>query len=250
MRLHEALFASLLALTGVSMVIGLGVDFFCLLYGVNSMAALHDRGMTDFLRVTTVDPLLLVTARVRLARLYAWRMFFVLAAVRCVLLAILAVAAVVALAAVIGTRYDARGTAFLLGAALGGMTSATVFMLREPYWRYHAMTAIGVQQAAEHPNPFSRFVWTVLAVVGFWVVQGVVLLMGGYAVGMGGAVLFAVLLSLREIDTPIISAVVFVVMLVGSLLPLLYLLVMRQIMLDYVPGRSLRRSAKRFLGWE
>lgn len=253
MRLVSAMFTSLLILIGASVVIGLLVDFFCVLYGMNSVSSLDDADMSDFLRVTAVNPLTLMAARLRLARLYAWRAFILLALMRMTLLAMLAGAVVVGLLA-LSTDADWHIDELLLavGAALGGMVTITVFLLREPYWRYHAMTAIGVQQAAEHLNPFRRAVFVVLAVIGFWMLQGMVLLMGGYAMGMGVAMLGAILMSLTDVYLPdvVIGGIVLVIMLVAALLPLAYLWIVRHVMMDYVPARSLTRSGRRFLGWD
>ena len=67
---------TLIVLTMLALGAGLVVDFFCLLYGVNSVRQLRDGDMLDFIRVTTVSPTALMRARVRLAQLYAWRAFF------------------------------------------------------------------------------------------------------------------------------------------------------------------------------
>jgi len=152
-----ALFTINMFLFLLTLLISLVIDFFCMLYGVNSIRQLNHDDTLEFIRVTTVSPTALMTARVRLARLYAWRPLFIFIGLRLLLGMLWLLSWFTALWQMVSAP-QLQEQPMTLGILLCVPIPAIIFLLREPYWRYLALTEIGVRVAARLENDFRT--WT------------------------------------------------------------------------------------------
>lgn len=231
----------LLLVTGVSLLAGVAVDAFCVYYGAYSVRALQRGVMLDLIRTTNVHAPTVMHARLRVARLYAWRPFFMLAVSRMVIVLlwglILAESLLEPLA--VGVSLSAAEQIQFRGVVMGLYLGASVFLLSEPFWRYRAMTAVGVLQAIRRADDTRLWFGAALQVIGFYLWQGAVIV-GGYLVAMFSLAFMdfgRVTAYLVPSDTALIP---FVSGMLAVLVPALYMLVVRQSQIRFASNDTLR----------
>ena len=211
-------------------------DGFYLMYGVNSLRSLFRSKMYDLLRISTISPAAIIATRLHVARLYAWRMFFVIFCVRVILVVLWLL---LACGRLIGTLASSNANIVETLIQSGFMTSAGIsaayFYIYEPYWRYQTVTAIGLRQAAQHRRMIGIVTWSALTIIGFWIFQIGAWLVGGYIIGIGSSIVFVPLINLLE-GTDFIGAMplMAVVAFLGGWSVLAFALLIRASQIDFV----------------
>lgn len=244
---------SLMLVTLVSLLSGVAVDVFCVYYGAQSVRALQRGVMLDLIRTTNAHAPTVMHARLAVARLYAWRPFFMLAASRLVVVLLWGVSIVIELLTPMPQAqgsFTAHQIAQLRGTTLGAYILVSVLLLAEPYWRYRAMTAVGVLQAIRRKSETRLWLSNVNRVLGFYLWQATVLV-GGYVVTMFAGVVLdfgRLTVYLSQSESLVIP---FVAGVLSPLVLLPYLLVIRQSQVGFASDDTLRdESYRMFQGYD
>lgn len=148
-------------------------DFACLLFTITGMTP-GQNVMWDMLRLTPSGMRLVVQSRYAIAQIRAWHIAIFVVAFRA---GIIATIVLYLLSGVPFPNVVTEGITLL--PALGVL--ALVYVV-EPLWRIQALIGIGLRESARQPGVTMNIVMGVLAVLRFWVVQFVLVML----LGIGG----------------------------------------------------------------
>ncbi|MEM6281630.1 MAG: hypothetical protein AAF787_05525 [Chloroflexota bacterium] len=149
-------------------------DVICAVLAANSLRDLKDSDQFDLIRLSAVTPLRLSIASYHVALLRTWIVMWVMLIFRWANLILWAL-----LIALFPFFYinpsipDLSAYEFLYGllcVLVVYITLGYVF-IREPYWRWRIMVAIGMQQAVRYSSQPAAVFWSVVVVIGFWIIR-------------------------------------------------------------------------------
>lgn len=241
----RAMTIALLLTTAALIGIGFILDFFCILYGISGLRRLQNPATLDLLRLATIKLHQVVLAQYQVGMLYAWRLVVFMLAARMVVV----IGWVLLVGTVILSELPSSSRAYDKGAMLGFALSLTLslsyFFVYETFWRYRVMTAIGIRQAAQHRNNLSVWSWTLLSVIGFWMLQMGIAVVGGAVFGIIGVTIVGLMVSIARVF-PDWSATfwIFLSTFIAGFAPLGFALMIRASQSDFINESSLNSSVR------
>jgi hypothetical protein len=159
-----------------SVAVNLLLDFVGVSAGLSTINSDFNQRRADLIRLTLLRPTEIVAAKHAVAQVRVLRMTFRIMWLRVwtVVLSILTLFWVWIESLTRGnTRLPDTLTTFSI-IVIGGLTIATYVM--EPYWRMKAITSVGVMQSARNLNGVNATLNAGMALIGFWIGQGAVLI--------------------------------------------------------------------------
>jgi len=229
------------------------LDGFYVYFGVQSVSELRGTQMLDLLRLSYVDVCQASLGRLRLAEFYNWRLCYGLLALRMALLGwwVVWLVGLFLPMVTVNPVFSVLTRCSYVGASLGLTLALGVALLREPYWRYRAVTIMAVEEALKPGGKLSQWSRLGVRMLILWG-RNLFWLLGWYITGIltwllvGLSVDFAAVLALSRIPG-LLSVGVFVFSGVAGMLPLVYLLALRRTFLQLSDQDRVRTVGRQFL---
>jgi hypothetical protein len=172
---------ALLLMLGLSVLLGVGLDFASISNSVNSINGDIENGRWDLLRLTALNREGIVAAKHAASRMRVWRDQMNHLGIRSTLGVIGGIVFTMLIQRVFANGVNATDpfayelfTMFELPSVFSGIftfiSAAAVFIL-EPFWRVRALTAFGLAVSAHQQNTLSAILVCGGALVGVWLTQ-------------------------------------------------------------------------------